>query len=714
MTHLPAVRSVPRSHLAVPRAVDLPDVLRSVRNGAAFAVGYAAASRFADGVVSTLELPPAVFIPGALVITALLLTPLARWWTIILAAVVGHWLATIGQGASLTAVFGSFVIDTACSVLAAVLIRNYADLEWGFGSLPSIGVFAIIAIAAPMVVLLGSAALFQIEAPIDPTNPNGFASPANAWAAWLISVLSYPLAYLTVVPVALASHGALTRAFAAHSRLVIRWTRVVEAVLLTGAATLVSATVFEPMPGHPIAQVILLVAPVPLVLYAAFRFGLAGAALTLFIAACGAMRGAMNEASVIRATPSALAVVVHQVLFLAVATPLLFLAAAIDERRRAATEIAARDARYALATESGRVFVYSYDPASGAVKTDAALGELLRLAPVELQSPAWWWRQVHPDDATNLQRAWNARAESPFGGGDGSPTDFRLLDRDGHARWFRDRPAPFHLAPGDPASVTGTVAEITELRDAEQIASQRSRELAHVARNTVVGELAAALAHEIRQPLTAILINSQTAIRMLDSKTSDPDAVREILQQLASDGRRASEVVQRVRAFAKKGDVERGPIDLNAMLREAVQLVRHDTIRRRVEIRFALTHESLVVFGDRVQLQQVALNLVLNALEALADRPLGSERVVLIETARAATHTAIVTIRDTGPGIAPERQAAIFEPFITSKPNGLGVGLSISRTIVEAHGGVIWCESDSAVGGSAFMVAFPLGNGRLA
>jgi C4-dicarboxylate-specific signal transduction histidine kinase len=173
-------------------------------------------------------------------------------------------------------------------------------------------------------------------------------------------------------------------------------------------------------------------------------------------------------------------------------------------------------------------------------------------------------------------------------------------------------------------------------------------------------------------------------------------------------------VVQRVRAFAKKADVERGPIDLNTMLREAVQLVRHDTIRRRVEIRFALTHESLVVFGDRVQLQQVALNLVLNALEALADRPLGAERVVLIETARAATHTAIVTIRDTGPGIAPERQAAIFEPFITSKPNGLGVGLSISRTIVEAHGGVIWCESDPAVGGSAFMVAFPLGNGRLA
>jgi two-component system, LuxR family, sensor kinase FixL len=116
----------------------------------------------------------------------------------------------------------------------------------------------------------------------------------------------------------------------------------------------------------------------------------------------------------------------------------------------------------------------------------------------------------------------------------------------------------------------------------------------------------------------------------------------------------------------------------------------------------------MIVVGDRVQLQQVVLNLMLNALEALAERPPQSERLVLIETARAAHHTATVTIRDTGPGVALERQAAIFEPFVTSKSNGLGVGLSITRTIVEAHGGIIWCESDPSVGGAAFIVALPL------
>jgi two-component system sensor kinase FixL len=167
-----------------------------------------------------------------------------------------------------------------------------------------------------------------------------------------------------------------------------------------------------------------------------------------------------------------------------------------------------------------------------------------------------------------------------------------------------------------------------------------------------------------------------------------------------------------MRAFAKKDDGERGPVDLNTVVREAVQIVRHDSIRRRTEIRFVLTHEPLIVVGDRVQLQQVALNLVLNALEALSEQPPDAERLIRIETSRAATHTAVLAVRDTGPGVALERQAAIFEPFITSKKNGLGVGLSISRTIIEAHGGVIWCESDQSAGGAAFMVAIPLGNPR--
>jgi C4-dicarboxylate-specific signal transduction histidine kinase len=162
-----------------------------------------------------------------------------------------------------------------------------------------------------------------------------------------------------------------------------------------------------------------------------------------------------------------------------------------------------------------------------------------------------------------------------------------------------------------------------------------------------------------------------------------------------------------MRSFASKSELPRGHIDLNAVVREAVQLVKHDTIRRRAEIRFALSVEPLVVYGDRIQLQQVVLNIVINALEAVGQTP-HSVRHVNIETSRAAQHTALLTVRDTGPGVPEEKLEAIFAPFVTTKQNGMGMGLAITRTIVEAHGGVTWCESDRRAGGAAIMVAIPL------
>jgi C4-dicarboxylate-specific signal transduction histidine kinase len=166
-----------------------------------------------------------------------------------------------------------------------------------------------------------------------------------------------------------------------------------------------------------------------------------------------------------------------------------------------------------------------------------------------------------------------------------------------------------------------------------------------------------------------------------------------------------------MRMFASKNEVPRGLIDINAVVREAVQLVRHDTIRRRTEIRFALSDDPLVVFGDRVQLQQVVLNIVMNALEAVDQSP-QSSRLVTIESSRAAQHTALLTIRDTGPGVPEDRLESIFAPFVTTKQNGMGMGLAISRTIVESHGGVAWCESDRRVGGASIVVAIPLSPAR--
>lgn len=692
--------------VASPR-VDSAQLRHSARNAVVVAIGYAASVRFTEALLSTPALPPFLCIPSAFILTALLLTRPARWWIVLASTFVGQWIASIGQHASIATFFSAFAIDAVCATLAAALIRRHVDLTTDLRGPSAIGAFTGVALIAPIIGLLGLAAMFGIRVPPHVITGNAPGGAPIVGTSWIVAVLASALAYVTVVPAVLAGRAAVRRSLAGPG-IVIPWGSVIEATALTAAVAVVSAIAFSGFAPDSVARTIGLLAPLPVALWATFRFGLAGAASALLIGVSVAMRGLVHGIGFLPGLPTASDVVVHQALVFVFSTLLLLFAAVLDERRHTYGQLGESDQRYAFVTRAGSVFAYMLDRSSDAVTTDAPLADLLGVSTTERQSPTWWWQRVHPDDRPRLRRAWADRRANARPGRDLARIDFRMLDQDGHVHWFRDTP-DIHATtePGTPI-ITGAIADVTDLKNAERDAAQRSRELAHVARTSIIGELAAALAHEIRQPLTAILINSQTAVRVLDTQPRDTDAVREILYQLAADGRRAGEVIQRVRAFARKDDLERGPIDLNAMLRDAVQLVRHDTIRRRVEIRFALAHETMIVVGDRVQLQQVVLNLVLNALEALAERPPQSDRLVLIETARAASHTATITIRDTGPGVALERQAAIFEPFVTSKSNGLGVGLSITRTIVEAHGGIIWCESDPSVGGAAFIVALPL------
>jgi PAS domain S-box-containing protein len=682
-------------------------VRQSARNAVVVAVGYAASVRFTEALLSTPALPPFICIPSAFILTALLLTPPGQWWVVLVSTLVGQWIASVGQDASAAVVFTAFAIDAVCSTLAATLIRRHVDLSTNLRGPGAIGAFTVVSLIAPIIGLLGLAAMFGIRVPPHVITANTPGAAPMVGTSWIVAVLASALAYVTLVPTVLAGRAAVHRALA-EPRIVIPWGSVIEATALTAAVAVVSAIAFSGFAPDSVARTIAVLAPLPVALWATFRFGLVGAASALLIGVSVAMRGLVHGIGFLPGLPTASDVAVHQALVFVFSTLLLLFAAVLDERRHTYGQLGESDERYAFVTRAGAVFAYILDRSSDGVTTDPPLADLLGVSTTERQSPVWWWSRVHPDDRPSLRRAWAERRANTRPGRELARIDFRVLDDEGNVHWFRDTPDVHAITESGRPSITGAVADVTELKNAERDAAERSRELAHVARTSIIGELAAALAHEIRQPLTAILINSQTAVRVLDSQPPDTGAAREILHQLAADGRRAGEVIQRVRAFARKDDLERGPIDLNAMLRDAVQLVRHDTIRRRVEIRFALAHEAMIVVGDRVQLQQVVLNLVLNALEALAERPPQSERLVLIETARAAHHTATVTIRDTGPGVALERQAAIFEPFVTSKSNGLGVGLSITRTIVEAHGGIIWCESDPSVGGATFIVALPL------
>jgi C4-dicarboxylate-specific signal transduction histidine kinase len=221
----------------------------------------------------------------------------------------------------------------------------------------------------------------------------------------------------------------------------------------------------------------------------------------------------------------------------------------------------------------------------------------------------------------------------------------------------------------------------------------------------MAGELTASIAHEINQPLGAILTNTETAQVMLDSPTPDLEEIKEILSDIHRDDQRASEVILRLRSLLKKAPFELKDLDLNNLVGETVDLLSRVAVAREVEVDSLLASVSLPIKGDRVQLQQVIVNLVINAMDGMSKVPSGQRRVN-INTVRSGEF-AEVSVSDVGPGVPPEKLKEVFEPFFTTKPQGMGMGLSIARTIVEAHGGHLQAEN-KASGGAIFFVRLPL------
>jgi signal transduction histidine kinase/integral membrane sensor domain MASE1 len=277
------------------------------------------------------------------------------------------------------------------------------------------------------------------------------------------------------------------------------------------------------------------------------------------------------------------------------------------------------------------------------------------------------------------------------------------LGMESTSRWFGLSVLPLTGRHGG-AVISQT--DITERKRAE-IDAQRSRqELAHFTRVSTMGELAASLAHELNQPLTGILANAQAARRFLDGVAPDLDEIRAILSDIIDDDRRAGDVIRRLREFLRKGPAEVAPLDLNLVVRDVVRLLGSDALIRDVTITVDLDQRQPTIKGDRVHLQQLLLNLLLNAMEATAEAGRES-RVVTVRTRVLPDHTVDLTVEDTGPGIRPGAEKLLFEPFYTTKPSGMGMGLSIARSIVDAHGGRIHADSN-VPRGATFHVLLPL------
>jgi C4-dicarboxylate-specific signal transduction histidine kinase len=283
--------------------------------------------------------------------------------------------------------------------------------------------------------------------------------------------------------------------------------------------------------------------------------------------------------------------------------------------------------------------------------------------------------------------------------------EYRIHHADGTLRWFLTRGSVVRKPDGSPKRIVGTAIDVTERKRAEFEALEQRRELTHLARVSAVGQLSGALAHELNQPLTSILANAQAARRMIEREGADLGEVGKILDDIVAEDRRAGEVIRHLRNLLRKEVGQAEDVEMSSLVQEMLDLTRGDLVTRGVAVRTFLTPELPVVSADPVQLQQVLLNLFLNACDAMAELPV-EERLLTVTSARRASNV-VVSVADAGSGISLDQMDTLFTPFVTTKPNGLGLGLAICRSIIQAADGKLWAENN-ADRGSTFRFSIPI------
>jgi PAS domain S-box-containing protein len=307
---------------------------------------------------------------------------------------------------------------------------------------------------------------------------------------------------------------------------------------------------------------------------------------------------------------------------------------------------------------------------------------------------------IHPDDRPGFLQAFERSSAA------GDPFEFELRTRrfDGVYRWFNLRGLPFRDRQGHIVRWYFLLTEVDDRKRAEEALRQAQSDLARINRVTTMGELAASLAHEISQPISGAMTNANVGLRKLAGDNPNLDEVRGTFARIVRDAQRAAEIIGRIRSQFEKGAPNRVNISMNEIIPETVALLRDQAMRYDISVRTELAADLPQIVGDRLQLQQVAMNLIVNSIEAMKD--VDGIREMVIQSQRAENDRILLSFTDTGIGLPPQLAEQIFDPFFTTKPHGTGMGLRISRSIIESHGGRLWAES-VAGRGATFQLTLP-------
>ena len=335
--------------------------------------------------------------------------------------------------------------------------------------------------------------------------------------------------------------------------------------------------------------------------------------------------------------------------------------------------VAGRDALH-LSDEWCRI--YGFDPEDGIPTLEQRL------------------QRIHPEDRAKWQEA----IDRAVGEKSDYDVEFRIVLPGATVKYIHTVGHPVLDASGDLVQFVGSSTDITERKRAEESLRQAQADLARVNRVTTMGELTASLAHEVNQPIAAAVTNANTCLRWLARDHPDLEEARAAAMRIVKDGTRAAEIIKRIRLLFKKGTSERELVDINEVIREMMVLLRGEAMRYSILVRTELEADIPRVMADRVQLQQVLMNLMINGIDAMKDA--NGTRELAVKSQRAETDQVLVSVNDTGAGLTMQQANQIFTAFFTTKPHGTGMGLSISRSIVESHGGRLWAANNSPSGAS--------------